>query len=165
MNKCGTLSGYSAHRKLGETACSSCLHVKRAYEKSWRDNNPDKVAAKRKAWKQNNPEKVSEYMKQYFSENQEMVRNAARKRRALKLQNGHEPYSEKDVLEMYGDNCHICGVQVDLEAPRSTQREGWQNGLHIDHLVPLSRGGSDSLENVRPAHGKCNLKKHAAVTN
>jgi len=33
--------------------------------------------------------------------------------------------------------------------------------LHIDHLVPLAKGGSDTLENVRPAHGICNLRKWA----
>jgi 5-methylcytosine-specific restriction endonuclease McrA len=26
-------------------------------------------------------------------------------------------------------------------------------------LIPISRGGGDTLENVRPAHAKCNLRK------
>jgi len=34
-------------------------------------------------------------------------------------------------------------------------------GLHIDHVMPLSKGGPDTLENVRPAHGSCNVKKQA----
>ncbi|QFG13053.1 HNH endonuclease [Gordonia phage Schiebs] len=45
------------------------------------------------------------------------------------------------VLITYGDVCHLCG------RPGATT---------ADHLVPRSRGGDDSLGNLRPAHGPCN---------
>jgi 5-methylcytosine-specific restriction endonuclease McrA len=35
--------------------------------------------------------------------------------------------------------------------------------LHIDHVYPLSKGGLDTLENVRPSHGKCNIVKWATL--
>lgn len=163
MTNCGTRNGYYAHRRLGEQACEECKAGKRDYEKKYRDANPDIISAKRKAWKKKNPDKVNEYMRGYFKQRPEMVRNAARKRRALALSNGHEPYTEAQVLDTYGTDCHICNKPVDLSAPRSTKQVGWENGLHIDHLLPLSRGGSDSIGNVRPSHGVCNLRKHAAV--
>jgi len=31
--------------------------------------------------------------------------------------------------------------------------------FHIDHLVPLSKGGSDNVENLVPSCATCNLKK------
>ena len=84
-----------------------------------------------------------------------------RKRRALKVNNECTAYTETDVLDMYGSNCHICGTSIDLEAPRRTGKgEGWQNGLHIDHLISLSNGGADSLDNVRPSHSLCNMRKN-----
>jgi len=52
---------------------------------------------------------------------------------------------------------------IDLSAPRQCGKPGWDNGLHIDHLYPLSKGGSDNLDNVRPAHGRCNVIKSAKV--
>jgi len=32
-------------------------------------------------------------------------------------------------------------------------------GLQIDHVIPIVKGGPDTLNNVRPAHGLCNIKK------
>jgi 5-methylcytosine-specific restriction endonuclease McrA len=26
----------------------------------------------------------------------------------------------------------------------------------VDHIIPVSRGGHDGLDNLRPAHSKCN---------
>jgi len=33
--------------------------------------------------------------------------------------------------------------------------------LHFDHVVPLSKGGPHTTENIRPSHSTCNLKKGA----
>lgn len=48
-----------------------------------------------------------------------------------------------------------------LDAPRKVGVNNWELGFHVDHLVPLSKGGSDTLENVRPTHAVCNLRKNA----
>jgi hypothetical protein len=48
------------------------------------------------------------------------------------------------VLEVYGDTCHLC-----LE-PGSNS---------ADHLVPRSKGGTDAIENLRPAHRRCNYQR------
>jgi 5-methylcytosine-specific restriction endonuclease McrA len=31
-------------------------------------------------------------------------------------------------------------------------------------VIPLSKGGSDELENVKPSHGYCNIKKSGMRT-
>jgi 5-methylcytosine-specific restriction endonuclease McrA len=103
-------------------------------------------------YKKANPDKVKEW-----------GRKKNRKREALKRNNEHAPYSEKQVLDKYGNLCHICQNPIDLSAPRQCGKPGWDNGFHIDHLYPLSKGGTDSLDNVRPAHGRCNVIKGAKV--
>lgn len=45
----------------------------------------------------------------------------------------------KRVFLTYGDICWLCG------------QEGADT---IDHLVMVSHGGSNSIENLRPAHGR-----------
>lgn len=45
----------------------------------------------------------------------------------------------KKVFATYGDVCWLCG------------HEGADT---IDHLIMVSQGGSDSIENLRPAHGR-----------
>jgi 5-methylcytosine-specific restriction endonuclease McrA len=73
--------------------------------------------------------------------------------------NEYELYTTAQVIETYGTNCHVCSGPIDMEAQRSPGKPGWERSLHIDHLVPISKGGPDNLENVRPSHGLCNIKK------
>lgn len=58
------------------------------------------------------------------------------------------------VLREYGDKCHICKDAIDLNLPRTSRM-----GLTVDHVIPLSKGGSDELTNLRPAHWICNNRK------
>ena len=61
------------------------------------------------------------------------------------------------VLETYGRTCHLCGqpIDVSLIGTRDPMRPS------SDHLVPRSRGGSDALANLRPAHVRCNSSRQA----
>jgi len=68
-------------------------------------------------------------------------------------------YSLYEVFVVHGTNCHICGLPIDFSAPRRSFAPGWEKGLQLDHVIPLTRGGSDELENVKPSHGLCNLSK------
>ena len=87
------------------------------------------------------------------------VRESSRRRRARKLNNGSDPYTELDVIEKYGSDCYICNKPINLFTSRKIGSQGWQNGLHIEHYIDIALGGSDTLQNVRPAHALCNLTK------
>jgi len=129
--------------------------------------NKTKRMATAKKWKEANLDRHKTYQKQYREENSKSPewrakkRRESNKRRAQKLGNGYENYSEIEVLNLYGTDCHICSTEIDLLAPRKCGEPGWEIGLHIDHLIPISKGGPDTLSNVRPAHGSCNLSKWA----
>lgn len=62
--------------------------------------------------------------------------------------------SHEQVVREYGTDCHICQQPIDLDLPRTSKL-----GLTVDHLIPLSRGGSDTMDNLRPAHWTCNRRK------
>jgi len=68
----------------------------------------------------------------------------------------HKPsrLAADEVVRVYGQNCSICGGLIDLSLKRSS---AW--GLTVDHYIPLSKGGSDDMDNLRPAHWTCNRKK------
>lgn len=37
---------------------------------------------------------------------------------------------------------------------------GFEGADSADHYIPVSKGGDDSVENLRPAHLACNRKRH-----
>jgi len=172
--RCGTTSGYKAHKRADEEPCDDCklakshynkqyqlknLHRYRMYGKKYRDANKEKIKEKNFNRRKNNFEAVKLSEQKYKKAHPEISRAASRKRRATLKFVKTESYSEKDVILTYGTNCYICNVAIDLNAPKKVGLKGWQNGLHIDHVIPISKGGGDTLENVRPTHALCNIKK------
>ena len=65
-----------------------------------------------------------------------------------------ESFSYREVFERDGWVCGICCEPVDsaLEYPHPMSKS-------LDHVVPLSRGGSHSRGNAQLAHLSCNLRK------
>jgi 5-methylcytosine-specific restriction endonuclease McrA len=106
-----------------------------------------------------NREKWNEYYKARDRANPEAALARVHKRRARKLHNGAEPYTRQNMLDTYGSNCYLCGLPINLSVSGKVGSSNWENGLHIEHVIPLSAGGTDKLENVRPSHGRCNLDK------
>ena len=76
------------------------------------------------------------------------------KRRALKAGAEAVDFSPVDVFERDGWVCGICCEPVDPDLawpdPRSAS---------LDHIVPLSKGGSHSPDNAQCAHLVCNVSK------
>jgi 5-methylcytosine-specific restriction endonuclease McrA len=133
------------------------------YNAEYYKKNRERIIAKRaflRALKENK-EKKKNYHAQYHKENPHKSRQNARRRRAVVRQQAVEKYNDAQVLDLYGTTCHICNKAIDLKAPRTANKgKGWEMGLHIDHLIPISMGGGDTLSNVRPAHAICNLQKN-----
>lgn len=136
----------SANRKFN-CKCESCKTwntLRNFYRKNTNSQYKEKQNASARKWAIYNPD---------------AKRRSEAKRRSLKIGNGHSEYTEVDVLNTYGLSCHLCGVDVDLSASRLAGRGNWKYGLNLDHVIPVSKGGSDTLENVRPSHVLCNIKK------
>ncbi|AFN37787.1 HNH endonuclease [Mycobacterium phage MacnCheese] len=53
-----------------------------------------------------------------------------------------------------GDDCHLCGLPIDYSLPHDHLLS-----FQIDHITPLARGGTDTLDNCAAAHRKCNRDK------
>jgi 5-methylcytosine-specific restriction endonuclease McrA len=60
-----------------------------------------------------------------------------------------ERVSYARILERDGYVCHICEQAI---LP--------YHQLHFDHVVPLTRGGAHSEDNIKPTHQQCNNRKH-----
>lgn len=137
------------------------LKEKRARNgKVWRKRHPDKARLKEKKWRLANPEKRREIERRFRESHPNKSRDDAIRRRALELGVESVRYTEDDIFAKWGSDCHICGETVDLKAPRQVGVSGWEKGLHLDHVLAISKGGPDTPDNVKPSHGICNLRKN-----
>jgi 5-methylcytosine-specific restriction endonuclease McrA len=161
------LKSSSSNRKFN-CKCNSCKSwntLRNFYKRNTNEKyriSQNKITSN---YRKNNPKKHSESNKKWYHENidsaREINRRASRKRNALKKNNGVSFYTENEVIDIYGTKCHICKNEIDFLAPRRVGARNWQNSLHIDHVVPISKGGKDSIENVKPSHALCNIIKNA----
>lgn len=54
------------------------------------------------------------------------------------------------LLQSSEGRCALCGLPVD------------RSDVHVDHAIPLARGGTNALRNLQIAHPTCNLRKGAS---
>lgn len=87
----------------------------------------------------------------YRLENIETIkRQSARNRKLRRKSDGSHTQGElDDLLAAHGGRCLYCGAQLE----RITRRFG------RDHAIPISRGGSDYIENIAPSCPPCNYSK------
>jgi 5-methylcytosine-specific restriction endonuclease McrA len=109
---------------------------------------------RRAAWERN-PEHFRERGRRSYRRNPERYKPAYHKRRALKLRNGGAyTLAEWRALCARGEHrCLCCG------------RAAPEIGLTPDHVLPLSRGGSNDIGNIQPLCLTCNLRKGTRATD
>lgn len=131
----------------------------REVKRAWRRHNPDKQAQYSKRWRDKRPEAQRQatsnwrkanpgYGLAWRRANPIKLRVYSQRRRAAKAASIQQ-HTERDILIQYESQrgrCWWCGNLVD-------------NTYHIDHLIPLSRGGSNAPENIVISCPACNLSK------
>ena len=162
LKPCGTNAAYQRHIKTGEQPCDACVHAHQAvmqvYRQRYRDANPDKVRASARRWAADNREAVRTYGKGYREVHADKRAANQRAWRAANPGKVHayrstrrsgDTFTEaewQDLLERCGHVCAYCAGPGPLEA---------------DHVVPVSKGGTNHIENMLPACRRCNASKGA----
>jgi 5-methylcytosine-specific restriction endonuclease McrA len=127
----------------------------RANVRAWRKANPEKAReAKRRQARRaraRDPETHRRRTADYDRRNREAANARKRKggavRRARQRAQFVEVVVPAVVLERGDGRCGICLEPVD------------PSNFHIDHIIPLARGGEHSYANSQPAHPLCNQQK------
>jgi len=155
------LFGLNKHNKDGLASnCKLCRKTERArYYRFNSDKEKESVRTRAIANRDDEMERHRKYyianqdrLKQksalYRQENQDKIKVLNQNRRVKELKNGGKITVKewRDLCRKYEDKCLCCGKNCKLE---------------IDHIVPVSRGGRNTIDNVQPLCGTCN--KHKAT--
>ena len=110
--------------------------------------NRGKISEKQRESRAKKKDQITEYNRRWRAANKEILKAHKRRRRALKLKSeGH--HTTEDIEALYASQdgkCCYCGCDL--------------NGkFHVDHVIPLTRGGSDAADNIAIACAFCNQSK------
>lgn len=164
------------------TWCRACVS---ASNKRYRDANKEKVAAKNKAWAEKNREKRAASVAAYRVRHPERIVAQRRQDRAARAarfgtanlsslrwaRNNRDKAREINLrsrrrrrARKAGSTGNFTEAEFQAKLVRYQGRCHWcheviQGRPHRDHLIALSRGGSDDISNIVPSCGPCNHRK------
>ena len=124
--------------------------------KQYRIDNATAIAEYKKQYQIDNAKAIAEREKQYFkSPSGRKAGKAARQNRRARKKKAEgritkiviQQIEESNILK-YGElTCVYCGVVV-------------HNNYHLEHKIPLARGGDNTIENLTITCPTCNMRKH-----
>lgn len=151
----------------------------RIYNKKYRELHKEEIRIKQKEWRAKNIDKRRLYWKKakemrdlsnkkfreshrekraadsrrYYKEHPESTRDSVRRRKAILRGTKTERFSSIKIFERDNWICGICHKKVDkmLRYPDPMS-------VSIDHIVPISRGGTHTKDNVQCSHLSCNVR-------
>lgn len=150
---------------------SQCKQCQLEYERGRRQAAPRKpkseaAKAANKRWLERNTDTRRKYEREYYRKNTEKINARRRKgspgygavmaavqRRRGRLANAEGTHTEQEwdeLRESYGNICLRCG---------DTER------IVRDHVVALSRGGTNDITNLQPLCVSCNSSKGTATVD
>ena len=150
--KCGK------EKKINNYCCNDCLNE---YARNYYNSHIEEARRKRKTanlkvidyirerarnWHKAHPSKDAEYHKKYYDAHPEKMQQKNANYKAKKKKSGGVITAKDwtDILEKYDKKCLCCGSREKLE---------------MDHVVPLSIGGSNTKDNIQPLCRSCNARK------
>lgn len=110
-----------------------------ALTRSWYENNKDRAKELHAEWKRNNKDKVRDY---------------DNRRRALEAGTSVGPIDTEALWEASQGVCGLCSEPL-FEGPVFPD----PLSPSLDHIVPLSKGGTHTQDNIQLAHLGCNVRK------
>lgn len=119
----------------------------------WREKNKEKVVEYGREWREQNKSHISQKTKLWKRENKDKVYASILKRRSNKNFVKFTPVQRTELLERDNWSCQCCGKKV------HDDNKNDENKAHIDHIIPISKGGDSTPENLRVLCRTCNLSK------
>lgn len=157
------------------------MKKKRISNALWRNNNPEKVKEQKKRYYEKNKIKISSSQKKYYEINKDVILERNKKWRyenknicsmiSKKWRNKNKYYSKEVDINRRAKHLNpIIPGTIQLVYEKNIKENGYLKCClcdkhikfgedSIEHLIPISRGGTHDIENLGISHGLCNSKK------
>lgn len=146
----------------------TCVECSAEYEASGRDTKslrcpPCREANKaewKRQWVKSHPEKARRIKRKWLEANKHKVKAYKHRRRVLARDASADKFTALDIFERDNWTCQICGLHLDpgVKFPSN-------DSASIDHIIPISLGGTHTLDNVQAACMGCNRRKGARLAS
>lgn len=142
----------------------SCKTCRVARETARYNADPEAARARMSAYRAANPEIVRERDNQRYERDKTKrvalaVKHAHIRRARINNQKVDRGISVPAVRKRDGDRCYYCACKMIFKSfPRAQRKD---NQATLEHLTPISRGGSHTWDNVVLACWRCNISKGA----
>lgn len=118
--------------------------------REWSIKNHDKNLENKRKWNLENKDKINARRRQLYAKDPS-VNAACVHRRRFRINGSFGSFSAVDfnlLKSLYKNTCLCCGKSEP------------EIKLTPDHVLPLARGGDNTIENIQPLCKSCNSKKH-----
>lgn len=143
-----------ARRKIEARSYAKHREKRMAMSKDWKDRNKVRCNEYHRQWKLDHPERIKELMaparKRWKKNNPDAVAADSAKRRALKA-NAIGSHTKQEIADLFIKQNGICANNYCGKALTSR--------FHRDHIVALSVGGTNFIENIQLLCPRCNTVK------
>ena len=157
-----------------------CRPCKRAYLYKWRTENPEKFRAIQDKWDEANKEKMQqaahdlylekrdqkiEYAKNYYEANKESLKPKKRQWQQSNLEACRISHANRRAAKEFSGGVLSKNLKSKLFALQRGKcaccRQPLGDKYHLDHIMPLALGGSNTDDNIQLLRQRCNNQKHA----
>ncbi len=155
--KCGEEKPLECFNKSGwkDSRRWECTECEGSRKREHYQQNPEPYKTRANNQRVNNPN----LKKEEYTRNSGSYKARARARQLrIKGTISDRGISVNALLKRDGSICYLCDEEVDMEA-----KYPHRLSATIEHVYPISKGGTNTWDNVKLAHAHCNRSKGAKV--